>query len=131
MKKYFLPFVLFWLLDSLILYLGVLIFPHYFVLGSKMVSFWGAIFVAGFTWTVLVWLLKPTIFLFTKKIKGSLAMFAFYLVLNFVALWITARLGPVVGFGTTRFVWLVVIASVANLIQYAAWKLCMLKKIVK
>ena len=121
MKKNLLPFILFWLLDSLILYLAVLIYPKHLVLGSKMFTIWAAAFIAGFTWTLIVWLLKPLILVFTK-IKGKLSLFAFYLVLNFVALWITARLGPVVGFGTTRFVWLIPIAVAADIIQSLAWK---------
>jgi len=120
-KKNLLPFILFWLLDSLILYLAVLIYPKHLVLGSKMFTIWAAAFIAGFTWTLIVWLLKPLILVFTK-IKGKLSLFAFYLVLNFVALWITARLGPVVGFGTTRFVWLIPIAVAADIIQSLAWK---------
>jgi uncharacterized membrane protein YvlD (DUF360 family) len=130
MKKYLLPFLLFWLVDSIVLYLAVLIMPAYFVLGSKTVSMWGAIFVAGFTWTLIVWLLKPLVFLF-KKLKGTFAMFVFYLVLNFVALWLTARLGPVVGFGTTRFVWLILIAIAADAVQYLIWKICGMKKMLK
>lgn len=130
MKKYLLPFILFWLIDSIILYLAVILMPLYFVLGSSTVSIYSAAFVAGFTWTLIVWLLKPLIFLFTK-LKGALAMFIFYLILNFVALWITARLGPVVGFGTRRFIWLIPIAIVANIVQYIFWKACSIKKFVK
>jgi len=130
MKKYLLPFILFWLVDSIILYLAVLVMPKYFVLGSMNVSVYAGAFVAGFTWTLLVWLLKPLIFLF-KKLKGTVLMFSFYLVLNFVALWITARLGPIVGFGTTRFVWLIIVAVVADIIQYLVWKVCAMKKMLK
>jgi uncharacterized membrane protein YvlD (DUF360 family) len=130
MKKYLLPFILFWLVDSIILYLAVLVMPKYFVLGSMNVSVYAGAFVAGFTWTLLVWLLKPLIFLF-KKLKGTVLMFSFYLVLNFVALWITARLGPIVGFGTTRFVWLIIVAVAADIIQYLVWKVCAMKKMLK
>ena len=120
-KKNLLPFILFWLLDSLILYLAVLVFPKHLVLGSKMVTGWAAAFVAGFTWTLIVWLLKPLVLHFTKT-KGKLFLFGFYLVLNFVALWLTARLGPIVGFGTTRFVWLIPMAVAADIIQSLALK---------
>ena len=130
MKKFLLPFILFWLIDAIVLYLSVLVMPLYFVLGSRTVSVYAAAFVAGFTWTLIVWLLKPLIFLFTK-LKGTVAMFIFYLILNFVALWITARLGPIVGFGTTRFVWLIPVAIAANIVQYMFWKLCNIKKFVK
>ena len=82
MKKYLLPFILFWLIDSIVLYLAVILMPLYFVLGSSTVSIYSAAFVAGFTWTLLVWLFKPLIFLFTK-LKGALAMFVFYLILNY------------------------------------------------
>ena len=130
MKKYLLPFFIFWLVDSVILYLAALVMPAYLVLGSKTVSVWGAIFVAGFTWTLIVWLLKPLVFLF-KKLKGALAMFIFYLVLNFIALWLTARLGPIVGFGTTRFIWLIPVAIAADVLQYLVWKVCGMKKMIR
>jgi uncharacterized membrane protein YvlD (DUF360 family) len=130
MKKYLLPFFIFWFVNSIILYLAVLIMPAYFVLGSSTMTVWGGVFVAGFTWTLIVWLLKPFIFLF-KKLKGTVAMFVFYLVLNFVALWLTARLGPIVGFGTTRFIWLIPVAIVANIVQYLIWKVGGVKKLLK
>ncbi len=130
MKKYLVPFIVLWIIDSVLIYLSRLIYPHYFVLGGMYMSAWGAIITAGFTWTLLVWLIKPFVYLFAK-LKGRLLMFGFYFLANFVALWLTARLSPITGFGVTRFTWLVILAIVADIIQYIVWKVGRFKKATK
>lgn len=77
---------------------------------------------SGLVWTFLTWIVDP-LFGTILKFKGRLLMFGFYFLVNFAALWITARLAPVFGFGTTRFVWLVILAFVADIFQYIVWKL--------
>lgn len=130
MKKQFLPFVTFWILNALILYLAAWFYPSYFVLGNKNFSaIWAAI-VAGLVWTFVTWISDPIVS--SKfKTKSKLIMFGFYFLANFVALWLTARFSSVFGFGTTSFVWLVFLAILANIFQYAVWKLGNFKKVLR
>ncbi len=129
MKKHTWPFLCFWILNSLLLYLGGWFYPFYFTLGNKSLSaIWAAV-VSGFFWTFITWVggsaIGPSV-----KTKSKLVMFGFYLIGNFVALWLTARMAPVFGFGTVSFVWLVFLAIVANFFQYVVWKVCGFKKIL-
>lgn len=130
MKKHYKPFLSFWLLNSLLLYVAYLLYPFYFSLGNSLLSvFWAAVF-AGFVWTLLAWLGKPILGSLFKT-KSKLIMFAFYFLANFVALWATARFASIVGFGTTSFVWLVFLALLGNIFQYGVWKLGGFKKAFK
>lgn len=129
-KSVLTAFVCFWILDSAILFLARRAYPFYFVLGTRTMSFWMSVIVAGFIWTLLVWLADPVVNKFTK-IKGKILMFGFYFLVNFVALWLTARLAPVSGFGATSFIWLVYLALFANVVQYLVWKICNFAKIMK
>lgn len=122
MKKNLLPFITFWLLNSLLLFLSVRFYPAYFVLGNKSMSAIWAAFASGLVWTFLTWMASPLLGN-VLKLKGKILIFGFYFLVNFFALWITARLAPVFGFGTTRFIWLVFLAIIADIFQYIIWKL--------
>lgn len=82
----------------------------------------GATIASGAIWTALVFFAEPAVGLFKFKVKGTGQMLVFYFAANFVALWITARLAPYLGFGTTRFVWLAGLAIVADFVQFGIWK---------
>lgn len=129
-KSNFKAFLVFWALDALILYFARILYPSFFMLGTAKVSVWVAVLVAGFVWTIVVWLSVPFIELFTK-IKGRVLMFGFYFLANFAGLWLTARLAPVSGFGAKSFVWLTLLALIADILQYLVWKTGGFKKAVK
>ncbi len=131
MKKSVLwAFVTFWILDSLLLYFAKVLYPAYFVLGTRSMSLWVAVFVAGFIWTLFVWLGAKFVKKLTK-VKGRAVMFGFYFVVNFVALWLTARIAPISGFGVARFVWVAYLALIADVFQYLLWKAGNFKKMMK
>jgi hypothetical protein len=89
-----------------------------------------AALVAGLVWTFLTWVADPIV-ASRFKTKSQLIMFGFYFLANFVALWIMARFSYAFGFGATSFVWLVFLAILANIFQYAVWKLGNFKKVMK
>ena len=130
MKKHFWPFVWFWILNSILLYFAWLALPYYFVLGNKNLTGILAAFASGFAWTFITWVADPILSLIFK-LEGRALMFGFYFVVNFVALWLTARMAPVFGFGTTRFVWLVYLSIIADVMQYGLWKLGKFKGMLK
>ncbi len=122
MEKYLKLFLLFWVANSILLYLAFMVFPQYFMLGTFRMSAIAATIVAGGVWTLLVMLVDPLVKRFKLKINGVPQMTVLYWLANFVALWITARLAPFTGFGVSRFVWILALAFVANLVQFALWK---------
>lgn len=130
MKKHLWPFITFWLLDSILLFLAAWVLPAYYVLGNKSMSMIWAAVASGLVWTFLTWIADPILGSMIKT-KSKLIMFAFYLIVNFIALWITARLAPVFGFGVTSFVWLVLLAVIADFAQWGVWRICNFKKILK
>ncbi|HJY98997.1 MAG TPA: hypothetical protein VJ227_04760 [Patescibacteria group bacterium] len=129
-KKLLWPFVTFWVLDSILLYVGSLLYPFYFVLGNKNLSVIWAAVVAGLVWTFLVWASDPIIG-DKFKTKSKLIKFGFYFLANFFGLWITARFASTFGFGATSFVWLVFLALLANIFQYGLWKTGKFKKTIR
>jgi uncharacterized membrane protein YvlD (DUF360 family) len=120
LKKIY-AFIAYWILDSILLYLATLIYPAAYTLGNFRFTFFWAAIVAGFIWTVLVWFSEPLAGIFKVKPKGNMVL-VFYLMANFVALWLTARIAPYSGFGVASFVWAFVLALVANFAQYLVMK---------
>ena len=121
MKK-FLPFIFFWALNTILLFLANSLSAANFVLGNARFSpIWAAL-VAGLVWTVLVWIAQPLV----KKVgvdpKGAIGMLVFGWVSNFAAIWLTARMAPLTGLGISSFVWAILLALVADLAQFLLWK---------
>ena len=83
----------------------------------------GAVVVASLAWAVLVW--NSTVLYKWLKIKETemFKMAAFYLVVNFVALWVVARFSLMFGFGVVSYVWVFALAFVANILQWLAWSM--------
>lgn len=121
LKKYY-GFISFWILDSLLLYLATVIYPAAFTLGTFRLSVLWAAVVAGFVWTALVWFSEPIVTIVKLKVPDKMKMF-FYLFANFVALWLVARISAYSGFGVASFVWVFVLALIANFVQYLVMKL--------
>lgn len=114
-------FGVFWILNSLLLYFANLVYPANFIFGTYNMGFLSSIVVAGFAWTLMVWVSDPIVSMVTK-LDGRVIKFGFYFLVNFLALWLTARLAPITGFGVTSFVWLAILAIFADMAQYIAWK---------
>ena len=120
MKKYY-GFISFWVLDSLLLYLATVVYPAAYTLGTfRLSTLWAAI-VAGFIWTALVWFSEPIVSIVKLKVTDKMKM-VFYLFANFVSLWLVARIAFFSGFGVASFVWVFVLALVANFVQYFVMK---------
>ena len=116
------PFISFWILNSLLLYLATLVYPSAYVLGNMSLSSGMAAIVAGLVWTAIVWWLRPLCRNLNIKPKGRYNMFAFYWVANFIAIWVTARLSVLTGFGIYRFTWAIWLALVADVAQWLVWQ---------
>lgn len=122
MKK-LLPFILFWIVNSLFIYLAAVIYPSRFVLGNFRFSMLTATIWAGLWINVLGWV---AMWLFGKlkiNLTGMAQMFFGYWAVNAAAVWITARLATLTGLGIFSFWWAIGLGLVLNIVQYAVWKL--------
>ncbi len=86
-----------------------------------MSALWAAI-ASGLVWSFILWI-GVSANSKMLKLKGALVMFGYYFLANFVALWLTARMAPVFGFGVVSFVWLALLAVIADVLQYGVWVL--------
>ncbi len=120
MKK-FLPFVVIWLTNTLLLYVASTLYPLNYVLGNYRFSALQAAFLSGFAWTLFTWIVKPLVTKFNVKISGFWMNSGFYIAANFVALWVTARMAPVVGFGVSSFTYVLALVLIAEVAQVLVW----------
>ena len=120
MKKY-LPFLSFWLLNSILLYLAELLLPSYYVLGNFWLSGPAAMFWVGFWMTAILWAAQPLAQKLNIKIEGPMRKFAFFWFTNTIAIWTLARFAHLSGLGITAFYWAIFLGLVANVTQWALW----------
>lgn len=120
MKK-FVPFLSLWLVGSLLLWLANMLYPTYYVLGNANLTGVLAAIVTGLVWTAVVW--KSMVF--TKKLgikdNDMLKQALYFLVVNFITLWVIARFSALFGFGVVSYFWVFALAFVANLVQWGVW----------
>lgn len=110
-------FVLYWVHNGILLYLANQIFPDKFVLGTYKLSLFAAVVLSSLFVTALLEVLS---YLAKKRFKlGKLNLFLYFLVGNFAAFWIAARMSSYLGFGVVKFTWVLGLGLLANCIQYA------------
>lgn len=126
MKKYY-PFLAFWALDVVLLFLATSLLPNNYVLGTFRMSKFSSALFAGFVWTLIVWFSEPLTKKLKLKLEGQTKQMLFYLASNFIALWVVGHLAFFTGFGVTSFIWVFVLAFFANFFQYMLWKFGKLK----
>lgn len=120
-SKFYLKFLLIWLVNSLIIWAASSLYPSNFVLGTANISFFGAVLISGFLVTLFCKIIK---ILFVKlvhlKKTSRLIMFVFYWLVNAVVIWFIARLAPFTGFGISSFYWVTALGFVLNFFQWVA-----------
>ncbi len=130
MKKVYL-FLSMLVVNSVLLLLANWFLPNDFVLGTWRRGIFGSAVVAGVLWTIITLLVEPFMKVVNYKPKNPMMSMMVYLVVNFVALWITARMAPLTGFGVSGWLWIVVLAFVANIVQYGVWTVLDKAKLVE
>ena len=129
-KKLFVRSVILWFVNSIIIYLGHVIYPSNIVLGNSFLSLTWAVAVAGFLLTVLCWASKTLTNMLKGKVKGRLAMFIYYWLVNSVAIWVIARLASFTGLGISRFYWAFGLGFATNLAQWLIRQLFKTTKLI-
>lgn len=118
-SKFFIKFLLIWVVNSLVIWAASSLYSSNFVLGTASISLTGAVIISGFLVTLLCKLAKILfIKLINLKKTSRVAMFVFYWLINAAAVWITARLAPYTGFGISSFYWAIILGFVLNFFQW-------------
>lgn len=120
MKKY-IQFLLFWTVNSALLFLANAVFPEKYALGNSIFIPLQSVAFTGLVWAFVVWNVEKMAKDFEIDMKGNMEMMLVYLAVNFAALWLMARFAFIFGFGVFNFVWVLLLAFVANIVQYLVW----------
>ena len=119
-------FIGFWVANSLVVYGSTLVAPESFVLGNAYVtSIWAAM-AAGLVMTILVTMgamFKPVVDLMDDSLKDRGMTLGYFWLVNIVAIWVTARMAGVFGFGVAKFYWVGLLAVVTDVVQWGVWEI--------
>ena len=121
MKRYQ-KFLVFWLIDSAILYLASLLLPRSVTIGNSIFVKYQAIVFSGFIWSFIVWYAEPVFKDMEIDLRDTSTMMLVYLSLNFATVWFIARFSFITGIGIASFLYVALLAVVGNLVQYIAWR---------
>lgn len=118
-SKFYMKFLLIWLVNSLVIWVANALYPGNVVLGTASTSLIAAVIISGFLVTLLCKIVK---ILFVKlvhlKKTSRLIMFVFYWLVNAAVIWLIARLAPFTGLGISSFYWAIVLGFVLNFFQW-------------
>lgn len=127
MKRYQ-KFLVFWLINSAILYLANLFMPLAVTIGNSIFVKYQAIVFSGFVWSLILWFIEPVFKDLEVPTKDTMAMMLSYLAVNFATVWFIARFSFITGIGIASFWYVALIAVIANFVQYLAWQYMGAKK---
>lgn len=119
-----------WLINAVLLLLANMFLPANFVLGTHRTGVLMAAVSASLLWTIIVYLVDPLLRKLGVKTGSDMKSVVIYLVANFVAIWITARMAPLTGFGVASFIWVALLAVVGNIVQFINWTVMTKAKLV-
>lgn len=102
MMKMYLRFLFIWAFNSLMIILAHSYYGGSYVLGNAVMTPTTAGILSGFLLTVFCLGAKPVLKMLIAK-QGRVIMFGGYWLINFIGLWILARLSFVSGFGIAAF----------------------------
>ena len=121
MEKYK-KFLVLWLVNTVLLYLAPKLMPGNYTLGSSSLSPIQSAVIMGFIWNWVLWHTGDYLKEFEIKLKGALPMMLIYLGVNFALLWLIARFAVITSFGVSSYMYVLLLAAVANFIQYLTWQ---------
>ncbi len=117
MKQY-LRFIVIWAINFGVIFFANQFFPSNYVLGNAVaIPVYSAIF-AGFLLTVFDKGMNPAIKSLIVKDRGRYVMFGIHWLVNFVGLWIIARIPFFSGFGVSAFYYAIGLAFVTSTAQW-------------
>jgi hypothetical protein len=116
-------YLLYWLINSLVIYLVKYLWPESLVLGSWRFAEIEAAIYAGFWMTFIFWLVWDFAKARNFKMDNWLATWFFFGIVNCVTVWAVTRFGFYLGFMTSSLSWILVIGLGTTLLQRLVWTL--------
>jgi len=116
-------YIIYWLVNSVVLYVFGLVFPVNVVLGNWRFSPVESAIYSGFWVTFLIWSFWD--FAVAKKAKfdtGEIT-FGYFFLVNAFSFWLVSKFSEYAGFGITGYVWTFGIGLVAYVVQRGARRL--------
>ncbi len=117
MKQY-LRYLIIWLINSGVIILANEFWPSNFVLGNAVIPPIYAAFFAGFLLMVFDRAMKPIVKKLIQKERSRYVMFGIYWFVNFVGIWLIARVSFLSGFGISAFYFAIGLAAAAGIGQW-------------
>ncbi len=130
MKRYQ-KFLVFWIINSAILYLASLLMPKSVIIGNNIFAAYQALVFSGFLWSVVIWYIAPVTKDLEISLKDTKVMMLVYLAVNFAVVWFIARFSFITGIGIANYWADLTIAVAANFVQYLAWQYMDKKKLAR
>ncbi|MBN1168523.1 phage holin family protein [Candidatus Woesebacteria bacterium] len=116
-------FLLYWAMHAAVLYIFPMVFPMRYTLGNSFLDPYHAVVITSFLWSLILWLVRPFFKTLDVEIKCTVNNMALgCLLINFATVWMIARYSIITGVGISSFVYVFLMALVANFAQYFAWK---------
>ena len=115
-------YLLYWILNSLVLYAAFALFPDWVVLGNARHLPVEAAIYAGFWLTFFVWCMWDFIFIRGVKLEPESLAISYFLFVNALGVWLVSRYAHLTGLGIANFGWAFLVGGVADLIQRFVWR---------
>jgi len=114
-------FSVLWFVNFLLIYVAVSFLPTNYTVGNDLFTpFQSAVF-TSFVWNMVIWKVGNLMKEFEVNIKAEMNMMFVYLAFNFVSIWLLARFAVLTGFGVSSYLYVFLLAFVANFVQYKTW----------
>ena len=117
-KKFSLRFVVYWIINGLILSLANSFFPHAFEMGNANLNIFTAVIVSSLLLTALLLLARGVARKLNLTGKGRYLMFLYYWGASSVSIWVVARIAFFSGFGIARYTWAI---GVGLVVAFSHW----------
>src|SRR3990172_11939784 len=114
-------YLVYWVLNTLILLAANSLFPEDIVLGNWSFNQLESAIYAAFWITFFVWAMWDFIMARNVKFKTETGAWSYFLVINILGIWLTARFSHIAGFGIGHFLWAGLIALATNTAQRMAF----------
>lgn len=115
-------FIIFWFINSVILYFAPFIFTGLVVTGNaRLAPFMGSL-ISGFLLTVADAITLPVFESLKIKLKDEWQWALAYLFVNVLGVWVVARYADLTGVGVASAWVAVVIGAICNIGQWLGWK---------
>lgn len=116
--KQYVRYLIIWAINAGLISLANSLYPSNFVLGNAVIPPMYAAFFAGFLLMVFDRAMKPIVKRIIVTERSRYIMFGIYWFVNFVGIWLIARVSFLSGFGISAFYFAIVLGFVACLGQW-------------